>query len=215
MLWFWLATLLGVVIAVVNLIRQKFTLLTIAIFVLTITGLVVQGIKYYEDNIGKEVLIGTQTANGKEAIQWTGLGRYDTLRLQCNNLTPSTKGVAFRLLYAEGNIPTWQAAQYQSHSTTREGEITNTGELQFGILIAEVVEDITTFTANISDVSSRSAYKMTVGTGATTSATKTLTFSFSGMYRGNKDPLTGIMVLPSMLGFISGTCSLYGRFLPI
>ena len=64
------------------------------------------GALYVWGVVGKEVLIEVKHANNEQTIQWTGLGsEYDTLFLQCHDLTPSTSGVSLSLIYAEGSIP--------------------------------------------------------------------------------------------------------------
>jgi hypothetical protein len=215
---FWLATAIGIVIAFINLVRQRYTLITIIIFILTIIVLIVQGVKYHTDSIGKEIYIGKRTATNEQSITWTGFGgTYDALFLQCDDLKSSTSDVSFVLIYGEGTYPTWQTSQYSTKGTTTVGMV--------GIIISEEpvkTKDITSFTARINNVNSSSAYKTVIGTGATynTSSYSTLSFVFQGTYLGDKGPITGIRVqafsfIPGktsdFFASFSGACSLSGR----
>jgi hypothetical protein len=227
MLWFWLATGLGIVIAVINLVRQKYTIATFIIFSLTIAGLVVQGIKYYDDNVGKSVFLGEPKVSTLGLI-WSGFaGAYDILELHCDNLEPSTTNNAyFDLLYGEGSGPTFASSGYSSETSDSRFERVASQMPTVGILITPTLNERTSFTAHIGSVSSSSAYKTASGTGTTYSplSYSTLSFTFAGYYVLDTKPITGLLLrayffTPPENGKpgewhtvpFTGTCSLYGR----
>ena len=186
-----------------------------------ILSVLAMGALYVWGVVGKEVLIDVKTANNEQTIQWTGLGStYDTLFLQCHDLTPSHPSPLY-LEYAEGSIPTWQASEYQSLSQTTAGAVPVKYPGGPGIIIlswdTQDVTSFTSFNAQIDNVHSSSRYKTASGSGETnsTSSYSTLRFDFEGTYVGDKNPVTGIRVITGGPPLIGGTCALYGRSLDV
>lgn len=120
-------------------------------------GLYVLGLGYKED------LISTITVTDQGSILFRGFGGlYDSLILQCNNLTPTEHQnmTTLTLQYGQGDGPTFQTRGYSSEaSIPRQRPIPGFDESKegfFGITIKEFAKDKTDFITNIYNVSDSS-----------------------------------------------------------
>jgi hypothetical protein len=168
-------------------------------------------------------LISTQTASNSATLQWTGLGSsYNTMFLDCNDVTPGNSGYNFEVQVGESAGPTWETSNYydgfiyiEHASATVEGVNNSDG----GAVIVATSVGSTGIASDynlslklwISNMASTTAAKqMELSTSYDNGSSQVVPAQGGGAYYGDANAVTALRVLFSTGNISSGQCSLYG-----
>jgi hypothetical protein len=158
--------------------------------------------------------ISTQTASSSAALQWTGLSSsYNSFRLVCSKLVPSTTSVLIKVQVGEGAGPTWETGSYAvnmvSQISTESFNSTNYSGFPManngiGVSGGYTALDLTFYQLGAS------ATWNSIESGYTSTTSTPAEHSGGGYYYGDTNTITALKVFYSSGNITSGTCTLYG-----